>query len=433
MSSVSSRFSSPLSGSVLRSRCAAFLSALVLAITVLLTPMSAEESPASPLPVMASFSIVADWVEQVGGERVRVSTVVPRGTDPHTFEPSPRQAAQIERSAVVFIIGAGLEPGVEALKARNEERFVTLIEVVEQAAAKDDDHGHEADHDDHGDHDQEAGHEGHEAHDDHRDSDEAGHSGHDHEHGDHSDHGHEDHEDHEAHGDHEAEPLGHDDHDHGGHGHEKEAAHGDHDHHEGDHDHEKEAAHDDHGHHGHHHDVDPHLWTSVRHARSAVALIRDRLQAIDPAGKDYYQQRWAAYDAQLEALDAELGAQLAQLPEARRRLVTTHDTLAYFAQDYQLQLVGSVLGSLHADVADPSPRRLAELVAAIHQAGVQVVFPESTVNDRLLQTVAREAGVRVGPVLTIDTLGPEGEATGHYVGMMRHLVEQVVGSLAAAP
>ncbi len=61
------------------------------------------------LPVLATTSIVADVVRQVGSEYVEVTTLLPSGTDPHTFQPRPQDAAAIAQARLVFANGAGLE------------------------------------------------------------------------------------------------------------------------------------------------------------------------------------------------------------------------------------------------------------------------------------------------------------------------------------
>ncbi len=83
--------------------------------------------------------------------------------------------------------------------------------------------------------------------------------------------------------------------------------------------------------HGHGHAVDPHAWQNVANTKIYIANIRDGLESVDPAGKAAYQANATAYLAKLDALDAEVRAAIAGIPEARRRIVTTHDAFGYFA------------------------------------------------------------------------------------------------------
>ncbi|MEJ5358976.1 MAG: zinc ABC transporter substrate-binding protein [Desulfobacterales bacterium] len=63
----------------------------------------------SPVPVFVSIEPQRYFVERIGGERVRVSVFVPPGADPHSYEPRPRQMAELSRAAVYFAIGIDFE------------------------------------------------------------------------------------------------------------------------------------------------------------------------------------------------------------------------------------------------------------------------------------------------------------------------------------
>lgn len=71
---------------------------------------------AAPLPVSATTSIIADLVKSVGGTRVAVNTIVPAGTDAHTFQPSTGVIRSLSKSRVLFANGAGLEPWLPQLQ-----------------------------------------------------------------------------------------------------------------------------------------------------------------------------------------------------------------------------------------------------------------------------------------------------------------------------
>ncbi|MDQ3656092.1 MAG: zinc ABC transporter substrate-binding protein [Chloroflexota bacterium] len=80
---------------------------LVAAFTSPSAPARAQES--EPVKVVATFSILADWVQNVGGENIELTTIVPAGGDAHTFDPSPEQVASIADADVIFEIGLGFE------------------------------------------------------------------------------------------------------------------------------------------------------------------------------------------------------------------------------------------------------------------------------------------------------------------------------------
>lgn len=85
---------------------------LWLVLLAVLPACTAAPAPApadSKLKVMATTTIVGDVVRQVGGQAVAVTTLLPVGADPHTFQPTPREVAQVADARVIFANGAGLE------------------------------------------------------------------------------------------------------------------------------------------------------------------------------------------------------------------------------------------------------------------------------------------------------------------------------------
>jgi len=100
-------------------------------------PSPAAPAPTSaeiqPLQVVATTSIVADVVGQVGGERVTVTTLLPIGTDVHTYEPAPQDLAKVAEARLVFVNGAGLEEFLQVLieNAGSADRVVEVSKGIE--------------------------------------------------------------------------------------------------------------------------------------------------------------------------------------------------------------------------------------------------------------------------------------------------------------
>jgi len=97
-------------------------------------PVRAQES--DPVKVVATFSILADWVQNVGGENIELTTIVPAGGDAHTFDPSPEQLASIADADVIFKIGLGFESWLDDMvdaSGSTAERVVVSdgIELLE--------------------------------------------------------------------------------------------------------------------------------------------------------------------------------------------------------------------------------------------------------------------------------------------------------------
>jgi ABC-type Zn uptake system ZnuABC Zn-binding protein ZnuA len=172
------------------------------------------------------------------------------------------------------------------------------------------------------------------------------------------------------------------------------------------------------GAHDEHDETDPHWWQDPRNAILAVGAIRDALAEADPAGRAGYRRRAAAYTHELRRLDADIKRCIDEVPAAKRKLVTTHDALGYFADRYGIEVIGAVIPSLSTQ-AQPSAKDVDELVHQIEDERVEAIFPEVAVSQKLEQAISREAGAEVGDELWTDTLGPDGSGAETYLDAMR--------------
>ncbi|WP_251976242.1 metal ABC transporter solute-binding protein, Zn/Mn family [Salinicola avicenniae] len=233
----------------------------------------------APLQIVTSFSILDDMVETVGGEHVRVDSLVGPNGDAHAFSPSPADAQSLADADLVVVNGLQLEGWIDRLidASGYEGDVVVASDGIETRAFS----GHEDEHADHaGDHD---------AHDEHHD--------------DHDEH-------HDDHGEH------HDDH---GHDH-------------------AEAE----GHHHHHGGVDPHAWQDLENAEQYVRNIRDALVELDPDNAEDYRTNAEQYLEEMQALDASAQERLGQIPESDRLIITSHDAFGYLADAYGLKMLSPV-------------------------------------------------------------------------------------------
>lgn len=181
---------------------------------------------------------------------------------------------------------------------------------------------------------------------------------------------------------------------------------------------------------------DPHVWHDVENGLEMVALIRDNLVAVDPDNADMYTENAEQLTAELQALDTWIPEQIATIPEEQRRLITTHDAMSYYAQAYGLTVEGTLLGVSTED--EPTAAKINELATSIRDKALPTIFAELTADDRVLKTVADEAGVAISEqVLLADGLGPEGTPGDTYTGMLVYntcsIVDGLGGECAPAP
>ncbi len=91
----------------------------------------AEEGETPRVSVVVSLAIFADFARQVGGDRVDVSTLVPAGADPHTYEPGPSRVAKLTKADLVIVNGLGLEAALEDVVEENTSSSAILVELAE--------------------------------------------------------------------------------------------------------------------------------------------------------------------------------------------------------------------------------------------------------------------------------------------------------------
>ncbi|SDU90333.1 zinc/manganese transport system substrate-binding protein [Microlunatus sagamiharensis] len=176
---------------------------------------------------------------------------------------------------------------------------------------------------------------------------------------------------------------------------------------------------------------DPHLWTDPARMLDVVDALQPVLAGLDGVDPEQLAARTAAYRGRLEALDAEMVAAFAAIPADRRALVTNHHVFGYLAQRFDFRVVGAVVPS-GTTLAAPSSSDLADLVTAVREAGVPVVFAESSSPDRLARALAREAGVQVRVVeLYTESLTAADGGAPTYLDMMRANTERIADGLSS--
>ncbi|OGB96231.1 MAG: hypothetical protein A2Z31_10450 [candidate division NC10 bacterium RBG_16_65_8] len=178
---------------------------------------------------------------------------------------------------------------------------------------------------------------------------------------------------------------------------------------------------------GHSHDEgqDPHVWLDPHLAKAYVDRIRDALARADAAHAALYADRAKAYRLALSELDAWIRTEVDKIPPARRKVVTFHNAFQYFADRYGLAVKGFVVAS---PGKEPSARALAELTRRIQQEQIPAVFAEADFNPKMLEVLARDAGVKVVTNLYDGSLS-NGPPADTYVNMMRHNVTQMANAL----
>jgi zinc/manganese transport system substrate-binding protein len=265
------------------------------------------------LNVVASFSILGDFVRNVGGDRVNATTLVGPNSDAHVYVPAPADAKKVADAKLVFVNGLGFEGWLSRLlKSAGGKAFV--VTATSGIA-----------------------------------------------------------------------PL-------------------------------KRGS-----------DADPHAWQSVANAKIYVVNIRDALVAAAPADADAFKSRASAYLADLDALEREVRAAIAAIPESRRKVISTHNAFGYFAAAYGVEFIAPLGVSTESEA---SARDIARIITQVRTARIPAVFLENITDPRLMGRIAAETGARVGGTLYSDSLTGEKGDSPTYIAIVRHNIKALTSALS---
>ena len=299
--------------------------------------------------------MLGDIARNVGGDAVSVEQLLQPNSDPHDYEPRPNDVVATSKAGLVLASGDGLDGWIDEV-VEQSAGSPKLIDLAATLPVR-------------------------------RSGEEGGHA-----------HGEEEHaEDEHGHAEDEASAAPSD---------ETSTAAAD------DHAEDEHTVGDGHD----HGPTDPHWWHDPTNVEAATNEIRDALTEANPAGRAVYAANAAAYVRKVRALDAGIRRCLAAVPRQQRKLVTDHDALGYFADRFDVEVVGAVIPALTTQ-AQPSAGDVAELARVIRREGVRAVFPESGSNSKLPEALAQQTGATAAYHLYGDALGPEGSGADTYLGM----------------
>lgn len=117
-------------------------------LVLVLTSCATEESSSDALTILVTTSVLGDIIEEAFGEGAEVAVLMPRGADPHEFEPSARQVAAVTEAELVIGFGLGLESGLDdALSNANRIIWIgpavnpLLLDGDQEHSDEEEDHG----------------------------------------------------------------------------------------------------------------------------------------------------------------------------------------------------------------------------------------------------------------------------------------------------
>jgi len=180
-------------------------------------------------------------------------------------------------------------------------------------------------------------------------------------------------------------------------------------------------------------DPNPHLWLNVEYAIKFANLTRDKLMEMDPTNSQYYIKNSNKYTKLLNQLDEGIKKSIETIPAENRKLLTYHDSWAYFAPRYGMKVIGAIQAS---DFSDPSPKDIAGLIDQVRSEKIPAIFASEVFPTNIVDQIAKEGNVTVVETLSDDDLpGSTGDSNHSYVGMMienmRNMILPLGGNIDA--
>lgn len=168
----------------------------------------------------------------------------------------------------------------------------------------------------------------------------------------------------------------------------------------------------------------PHVWVSVTNMIDYVDNIARQLSGADPENADLYGENARVYKAGLEKLREEMHETLGNLKS--RDIVTFHEAFPYFAKEFDLNIV-AVVESGHG--SEPTPRELAGVIDTIRKTGVKALFAEPQHSSGIVETIARETGVKVYTLDPVVSGKASPEAYDEYIKAMERNMSTLLEAL----
>ncbi|NQW23389.1 MAG: zinc ABC transporter substrate-binding protein [SAR202 cluster bacterium] len=171
----------------------------------------------------------------------------------------------------------------------------------------------------------------------------------------------------------------------------------------------------------------PHLWPDPNLGLRYAELVYDQLVAMDPKNAEYYAKNLAGFRVRVKQLDEAIRAAVATVPEQNRKLLTYHDSWAYFAKQYGMEVIGAVQPS---NFSQPSVKEVAGLIDQVKSLGLPAVFGSEVFPSDVLEAIARESDAQFVDDLADDDLpGKPGDPEHSYLGLMRQNLVVMIPAL----
>lgn len=175
------------------------------------------------------------------------------------------------------------------------------------------------------------------------------------------------------------------------------------------------------------HEMNPHAFLDPNVGMIIVENAHDALVKADPENKEEYDKNAKAYIEKLKEIDEEYKNKIADIPEENRILVTSERAFQYMADRYGLE--EGYIWEIDTE-ENGSPEQIKSLVNFLKERDVPILFLESNVDSRPMETVSEESGVEIyKDKIFSDEIGKKGEAGDTYIKFLEYNIDKIYNGL----
>lgn len=173
---------------------------------------------------------------------------------------------------------------------------------------------------------------------------------------------------------------------------------------------------------------DPHAWLNLENGMIYAENIAKQLIAKDPENGDYYQENLDNYLAKLTELDEEAKEKFAAIPEDKKLIVTSEGSFKYFSAAYDIP--SAYIWEINTE-EEGTPDQIQSLIVKLRNANLPVLFVESSVDSRSMETVSVDTGIPIAEdKIFTDSIAEAGEDGDSYYAMMKWNLDKIAEGLS---